>query len=208
LPRSRPQGYAPRPLAAVLHFLKWQLRLDAATSETTRAERDALARLAQGRKRLVEIGVAQGVTSKRLRAAMAPDGELWAVDPYFPNRVGLRFSELIAKGEVSTVENGQVRWVRATGTDAAALWKRESRPSPDFLFIDGDHSWQGISGDWEAWSPLVAAGGLIGLHDSRSLPTRPLEADSVRFTETVVRQDPRFRVVCEVDSLTVVERNG
>lgn len=195
-------------VAAVLHYLKWQLRFGAATSETSRAERDALARRAAGRTRLVEIGVAQGVTTKRLRAAMAPEGELWAVDPYFPNRLGLRFSELIARGEVNAVENGRVRWVRATGAEAAVAWTREGRPAPDFVFIDGDHSWQGITSDWQAWSGLVASGGLIALHDSRPVPRFPTDADSVRFTQTVVLKDPRFRVVEELESLTVVERTS
>lgn len=193
-------------MAAALHYLKWRLRLGVATSETSPAERDVLARRASGRRRLVEIGVAQGVTTKRLRAAMATDGELWAIDPYTPNRLGLRFSELIAHGEVGGVENGRVRWVRSTGTGAAATWVREGRAPADFVFIDGDHSWAGIERDWLAWSPLVAPGALIALHDSRPGPNVPADADSVRFTQTVVHKDPRFRLVEELESLTVVER--
>lgn len=194
-------------MAAALHFVLWKVRLKRATTETTRAERDALARHARGRLRLVEIGVAQGVTTKRLRAAMSSEAELWAVDPYPANRLGLRFSEMIAHGEVSAVENGEVRWVRATSIEAAAVWRQERRPPPDFLFIDADHTWQGISGDWTVWSELVAPGGVIALHDSRSTPINPIDAESVRFTQSVIRNDPRFRVIEEVDSLTVVERS-
>jgi predicted O-methyltransferase YrrM len=194
-------------VAAALHFVLWKVRLKRATTETTRAERDALARHARGRLRLVENGVAQGVTTKRLRAAMSSEAELWAVDPYPANRLGLRFSEMIAHGEVSAVENGEVRWVRATSIEAAAVWRQERRPPPDFLFIDADHTWQGISGDWTVWSELVAPGGVIALHDSRSTPINPIDAESVRFTQSVIRNDPRFRVIEEVDSLTVVERS-
>ena len=35
----------------------------------------------------------------------------------------------------------------------------------DFLFIDGDHSYEGVKRDFELYSPLVKEGGLIGLHD-------------------------------------------
>ena len=35
----------------------------------------------------------------------------------------------------------------------------------DFLFIDGDHSMAGVSGDFETYSPLVREGGLVGFHD-------------------------------------------
>jgi predicted O-methyltransferase YrrM len=33
------------------------------------------------------------------------------------------------------------------------------------LFIDGDHSYEGVRRDWELYSPLVRPGGLIALHD-------------------------------------------
>lgn len=193
-------------MAAALTFVLWKLRLRQATTGTTRRERDALAENARDRLRAVEIGVAQGVTTKRLRASLAPDGELWAVDPYPANRLGLRFSEMIAHGEVATVENATVRWVRETGLAAAALWQRERREPPDFVFIDADHSWQGVSDDWNAWAGLVGVGGIVALHDSRSTPENPIVADSVRFTQSVVLHDPRFRLRAEVDSLTIMER--
>ena len=35
----------------------------------------------------------------------------------------------------------------------------------DFLFIDGDHSYEGVKADYERYSPLVRKGGLIAFHD-------------------------------------------
>jgi predicted O-methyltransferase YrrM len=35
----------------------------------------------------------------------------------------------------------------------------------DFLFIDGDHRYEGVKADFEMYSPLVRSGGLIGFHD-------------------------------------------
>lgn len=35
----------------------------------------------------------------------------------------------------------------------------------DFLFIDGDHTYDGVRQDWQMYSPLVRSGGLIALHD-------------------------------------------
>jgi predicted O-methyltransferase YrrM len=35
----------------------------------------------------------------------------------------------------------------------------------DLLFIDGDHSYAGVSADFEAYCRLVRPGGLIGFHD-------------------------------------------
>jgi predicted O-methyltransferase YrrM len=35
----------------------------------------------------------------------------------------------------------------------------------DFLFIDGDHSYEGVRRDYELYSPLVRDGGIIAFHD-------------------------------------------
>ena len=35
----------------------------------------------------------------------------------------------------------------------------------DFLFIDGDHTYEGVRKDFEMYSPLVANGGIIAFHD-------------------------------------------
>jgi predicted O-methyltransferase YrrM len=40
-----------------------------------------------------------------------------------------------------------------------------SGSSLDLLFIDGDHSYEGVSSDYQMYSPLVRKGGLIAFHD-------------------------------------------
>jgi predicted O-methyltransferase YrrM len=39
-----------------------------------------------------------------------------------------------------------------------------------FLFIDGDHSYEGVAQDFNTYSPLVAPGGIIGFHDIVKAP--------------------------------------
>jgi predicted O-methyltransferase YrrM len=39
-----------------------------------------------------------------------------------------------------------------------------------FLFIDGDHSYEGVKQDFKMYSPLVAPGGIIGFHDIVKAP--------------------------------------
>lgn len=36
----------------------------------------------------------------------------------------------------------------------------------DFLFIDGDHTYEGVKQDFEMYSPLVADGGIVAFHDT------------------------------------------
>jgi predicted O-methyltransferase YrrM len=35
----------------------------------------------------------------------------------------------------------------------------------DMLFIDGDHTYEGVKMDWEMYSQLVRPGGLVVFHD-------------------------------------------
>jgi predicted O-methyltransferase YrrM len=44
----------------------------------------------------------------------------------------------------------------------------------DFLFIDGDHTYEGVKRDFELYSPLVRPGGLIAFHD---IAEHPPESD-------------------------------
>ena len=43
----------------------------------------------------------------------------------------------------------------------------------DFLFIDGDHSYNGVKADFESYQKLVAATGLIAMHDVSFVPGHP-----------------------------------
>jgi len=49
--------------------------------------------------------------------------------------------------------------------------------SIDFLFIDGDHTYEGVKQDFEMYSKLVSEGGIIALHD---IATHPNNKDVVK----------------------------
>ena len=187
-----------------LHYLGWRVGATHAETQTTDRERACLVRHAKGRSRLVEFGVWHGVTTSCLRAAMDPAGELSAVDPYPASWLGFSVQEQIAHGEVDRARGGRIRWIKATGKDAAA-----GHLTVEFVFIDGDHSEEGLLGDWNAWSALVEPGRVVALHDSHSTPERPIDdAGSVKVTTEVILRVPRFQFVEVVDSLTVVRRRS
>jgi hypothetical protein len=47
--------------------------------------------------------------------------------------------------------------------DIAASWPKNM--GIDFLFIDADHSYKGVSTDWNDWGVFVRKGGIIAFHD-------------------------------------------
>ena len=56
----------------------------------------------------------------------------------------------------------------------------------DFLFVDGDHSFDGVKADFETYAPLVRPGGIVAFHDVAT----SREPDVVRFWSTI--RDPRL----------------
>jgi predicted O-methyltransferase YrrM len=194
-------------MSVLLHLIKWRLGLAPPEVWTTAAERACLARHAAGRRRIVEVGVWHAGTSCRLRAAMAPDGTLYAVDPFDKGRLGFSIPLVVATRQLGRIRNGRVVWVRQEG-HAAARSPEIQRAAPfDFVFLDAPQLYAVMRDEWEAWAPLVGVGGVIALHDSRPLPGDPsVQPDSIRYAQACVVTDSRFRVIDEVDSTTVLVR--
>jgi predicted O-methyltransferase YrrM len=66
----------------------------------------------------------------------------------------------------------------------------------DFLFIDGDHRYEGVKADFEMYSPLVRPGGLIGFHDI--VPGPPENAGGVAvFWQELKKKYPAREFVAD-----------
>ncbi len=196
-------------MSVFVDFLKWRVGLANVEAVTTAEEAACLATHAAGKKRLAEIGVWQGGTTKRLRSVMAPDATLVAIDPFPKGQLGFSTHRAIATTEVRRVPNGRVQWIRQTSTDAAVNPDVRACAPFDFVFLDALHTYEGLRDDWNAWAPLVAPAGIIAIHDSRATAGGHSEdVGGVRFTREIVVHDPRFDVVDEVDSLTVLRRKS
>jgi predicted O-methyltransferase YrrM len=138
---------------------------------------------------------------------MSDTGEFFAIDPYPVGRLGFSVQKIIAQRELSAFRDRKIVWLRETGVEAANRL-RAAGEAVDFLFIDGDHSYDGLRADWEAWSPLISSCGIVACHDSRSSNERDLsDTGSVRYTSEVILRDSAFRVIDEVHSLTVLRKN-
>ena len=172
-------------------------------SQTNEEELAVLSRYAAGKRKGLEIGTHEGVSAARITAAMA-DGVLYCVDPW-PAAKGrenpclliaerhLRRSGLWERILILRGFSGQVRHLIPDGLD--------------FVFIDGDHSWEGIKTDWQIVPPKVVRDGIVCLHDTLPPPEEPLrKLDSMRFFREVISQDKGFEVLEQICSLTVLRK--
>jgi len=83
--------------------------------------------------------------------------ELWGPpEPEFDNRI---WNEWAPEGVTLHTITGNSRHKRVISQVAAIC------PHIDFLFIDGDHSYEGIKADWENYSGMVKHGGVVAMHD-------------------------------------------
>lgn len=70
--------------------------------------------------------------------------------------------------EVALHSNGRAKVLQISSVKAAALINDRSM---DFVFLDGDHSYEGVKADLAAWVPKVKVGGWICGHDyANALP--------------------------------------
>lgn len=167
------------------HFWLWCLGLRGPLSTTLPAERAALIHCAAGKERIAEIGVYHGATSRYFRRVMSSTGTLVAVDAYYRSLIGVPAAYLIARRELAKVRHGHLVFLRTTGAEAALTPVVRGLAPFDFVFIDGDHSRAGLEANWGAWSPLVAPGGVIAIHDTT-------EGEGLRFVREVIDPDPAF----------------
>lgn len=68
--------------------------------------------------------------------------------------------------------------------------------SIDFLFIDGDHTYQGVSRDFQLWSTLVTPGGHVAFHDI--LPqVSQVDCGVDRLWSELKCQYPSFEIIAD-----------
>ena len=177
------------------------------------AEAALLARLAAGRRTVVEIGTYEGSSAVVFARAMDADATLHLIDSYEGNALlfGWKGTERATRRvmERATRARGgpRVEWHVARSETVADGW---SAPI-DLLFIDGDQSEEGTRSDWDGFSPHVAIGGVVIFHDARV--GQPRGGDAGPGPTLVVDSLFRgagalsgWRIVDEVDSCVAVQR--
>ncbi len=116
----------------------------------------------------VEIGSAIGWSACMVGSALRDNGRgmLYAIDPHMPTEwndgtVTDTFPIITRNVENLRLER-HVSIVRKTSGDAAKGWSRKV----DLIFIDGDHSYEGVKSDWELFLPHMHPFTVVVFHDT------------------------------------------
>lgn len=142
--------------------------------------------------RIVNIGAGIGTSSLAMREVCL-DAELYSVDKEIRNTiVGLQ-NELDTFGEAGYSGEELPIQYHGDSKDIGLIW---GIGDIDAIFIDGDHSRDGITGDINAWLPHVKQNGLIILHDygSNDWPEVKHVADKLLCQQTPLSQVGTIKV--------------
>ena len=70
----------------------------------------------------------------------------------------------------------------------------------DLIFIDGDHTYEGVKADFIAYTKLLRPGGIIALHDIvDSQVHRDRQCDVARFWREIKHHGPHLELITEPD---------
>lgn len=119
-------------------------------------------------KTVVEVGTSKGGTLFLWARLAARDAHLTSIDlPGGENNWAYpRWKEPFYKSFAS--QQQKIDLLRGDSQSEAMLndLKKTLGGAPiDFLFIDADHTYEGVKKDYELYSPLVRKGGVIAFHD-------------------------------------------
>lgn len=125
---------------------------------------------------VLEIGTFRGGTLAAWCQCAADDALLIGVD-----MPGAEFGGGWAQGDEPRIkgfarERQRVELVAGDSHTPAVQWKVDDLLGDrevDFLFIDGDHTFDGVKADFENYESFVAPGGIIVFHDVVPYPEVP-----------------------------------
>lgn len=110
---------------------------------------------------LCEIGAFKGGTLFLFSQIAASNARILSIDIDYPEKKKRPFRRFARPGQHIHCFEADSHSTKALATVKKIL----SGQQLDFLFIDGDHSYQGVKTDFELYSPLVRPKGLIAFHD-------------------------------------------
>jgi predicted O-methyltransferase YrrM len=169
--------YAVRRIKSIPRFLPSHLaRALACDGQTSEAELLLLARyathVAAGMK-ILEVGSFRGRSCVAIASACQAGVEVVSVDPYLPissAEKGRQFEFGAADKEICLINlllsrvARKVRLMQCVSAPVAQYLGQDD--CIQMMFIDGDHSYEGVTADFNLWFPVLQLGGVIMFHDS------------------------------------------
>ena len=146
---------------------------------------------------IVEIGSWQGKSTIWLAAsARVP---LFTIDPHTETSThaqGQNTEAVLRRNLAAARVSDRVEVIVSTSEEAVVGWERPI----SLLWIDGDHSYEGVRRDYLLWGGYVANGGVIAFHDTFTTP------GPARFVSEFIVGSKRWTGVGHAGEITFARR--
>lgn len=140
---------------------------------------------------IAEIGRFKGGSTFLIAAAMDESSELWSYDLHVKLTQEVRGAELDEELRDALRRYGLDERVHLVVADSRSA---EPPPQPcDLVYVDGDHSYEGVRGDYDHWRRFVRPGGNLLFQDAaapREFSTR--HEGVARLMEEIAIEDGRY----------------
>ena len=151
-------------------------------------------------KNILEIGTANGGTLFLLSRFSDPNALIMTMD--LPESFFFRgFDFKIRRFYKSFASHQQkIALINGDSHDISSLQKLNEflyHEKLDILFIDGDHSYEGVKKDFEMYSPLVREEGLIVFHDIVVVPPEIEKANGVHQFWNEIKKNFEYKEIVE-----------
>lgn len=121
----------------------------------------------------VEIGSYLGASAAFIASGISSPARLYCIDTwgndhmrYITDDTDGDLRDTFAEfSENTRAYEDRINKIRKWSTDAIDELLRLEH-FIDFLFIDGDHNYQGCKADWDLYSRMLSPGGLVVFHDT------------------------------------------
>ncbi|MEL6795264.1 MAG: class I SAM-dependent methyltransferase, partial [Planctomycetota bacterium] len=165
--------------------------------------------------RILEIGVLFGVGAAFMHHTLAPRHSrvlLTLLDPFqgyygkdqLDPPTGLPVTRASVERNVARcgIDDEDVTIIEGFSNDESIREQAEQSGPYHIIVIDGDHSAEGVRGDFEGYAHMLRSGGLLIIDDygSDDWP------DVTAFVDQTVRSDPRFKPVAVMGKTAVFKR--
>lgn len=141
-------------------------------------------------KIILEIGTYDGGTLFFLSRFASPDAKLITIDlPEVANDYGYSPAK-IPFYKSFKLKGQRIHFIRAISQSPAAIKKIKKilkKEKIDVLFIDGDHSYEGVKKDFTIYEQFVKKGGLVIFHDIVEHPIE-LKCEVDRFWDEIKKK--------------------
>jgi hypothetical protein len=157
----------------------------------------------------IEIGVLNGESTSFL-LSISDKINLIGIDPIIPDSMESSLIGNIDKIQSNTSQYlDRFTFIRDYSFNVADIFESEKT---DFIFIDGDHTYDGIKKDYELYFDKIKKNGLIFFHDSRmNRGGANFHIGSSRFVDELIEsnlfnQNKELKLIGEAFSLTCFQK--